>query len=66
MSYKFSTVLICFLMVACDSNNAPKNSIDSKTANNTDPLTCYRYVGNKDTISLKTVNVNGSITGINL
>ena len=63
MSYKFLTVLICFLMVACDSNNAPKNSIDSKTANNTDPLTCYRYVGNKDTISLKTVNVNGSITG---
>jgi hypothetical protein len=54
-------ISIIILFSAC---NDDKKVVDKKDAiTKTDVLACYQYIKNKDTVVLKTINVNGFITG---
>jgi len=62
MSYKFSIISgILILIFSC--NNPTKKPGDAPTSIKENPLNCYSYIKNNDTIILKTINVNGSMTG---
>jgi hypothetical protein len=58
--------ILCFLsainfMVSC--NSQPQKSKENIPSANENPLVCYRYTNKKDTVILKTMYVNDSVTG---
>lgn len=62
MNLKFANILILLtLLYSC--RNASQESTSGKSKTKSDVLNCYKYLDNKDTIILKTIKVNGFITG---
>jgi hypothetical protein len=47
-------------IVSCNSEQAPKVNTPPTHA---DSLVCYRYIKKADTVTLKTIDVNGFVTG---
>ncbi|MGZ5247067.1 MAG: hypothetical protein ACXWV5_08500 [Flavitalea sp.] len=68
MSVKFSCLVAAsvFLFSCTDEGsemNANKNT-DSTVINSSNAKNCYQFVNNRDTVTLNTVNENGSISGL--
>ncbi|HEV8082519.1 MAG TPA: hypothetical protein VGP55_04920 [Chitinophagaceae bacterium] len=62
MNWRFTFLFgLIYLLFSC--NNHQKESAINKTSGKKNPLNCYRYINNKDTIILKVVDVNGFMTG---
>jgi hypothetical protein len=49
------------LLISC--NNQPQESKVSIPSSKTSPLNCYKYINSNDTIILKTIYINGFVTG---
>ena len=49
-------------IVSCNSQRQ-KSKEDTQSTNKTSSLNCYRYINKADTIILKTIYVNGFVTG---
>ena len=62
MTFKilFFLCAISFI-VSCDSQ--PQESKENIPSTNASPLVCYRYIDKADTVILKTIYVNGFVTG---
>jgi len=56
----FLATIAC-IVFSCDNQQQQSATNEKPGENNL--LNCYRYINNKDTIILKTVNVKGFITG---
>jgi hypothetical protein len=63
MIYKMVFFLAVSLILYSCTDRGPKHSTDQKAVIINKILSCYEYIGNQDTISLKTINVDGFITG---
>ncbi|MEO6547450.1 MAG: hypothetical protein ABIN94_05600 [Ferruginibacter sp.] len=58
--------LLSILGVVCSCNypsNPPADATHTVVAEKLDEVHCYRYIKNKDTVSLTTIFINDSITG---
>ena len=49
------------IMLSCNNQPADEKSADKPVADN--PLHCYSYINNKDTVVLKTISVGTYVTG---
>ena len=66
MSIKFNCLLAAsvFLFSCNDTNEVSENKdADSTATSNNGNKNCYQYINNRDTVTLNTVNDNGSISG---
>ena len=56
-------IFLCALSLIVSCGSQPQESKEDIASANVSPLVCYRYINKADTIILKTIYVNGFVTG---
>ena len=56
-------IFLCALSFIVSCGSQPQESKENIPSTNASPLVCYRYIDKADTIILKTIYVNGFVTG---
>lgn len=55
-------ICIIYFIISCNTGQQQPSTV-SKPVDVSEAINCYRYINNKDTVMLKTISVNGYITG---
>ncbi len=63
INLKFSVLFFFILCSLLSCNNQPQQLSKDEGSKKASLLHCYRYLNNHDTVILKTIDVNGIITG---